>query len=36
MEMQAPSTGARLIALLRAHPSLRGTLVELPGPASER
>ncbi len=26
-------TGARLIALLRAHPSLRGTLVELPGPA---
>lgn len=25
--------GARLIALLRAHPSLRGTLVELPGPA---
>jgi 2,7-dihydroxy-5-methyl-1-naphthoate 7-O-methyltransferase len=26
-------TGARLIALLRAHASLRGTLVELPGPA---
>jgi 2,7-dihydroxy-5-methyl-1-naphthoate 7-O-methyltransferase len=26
-------TGARLIALLRGHSSLRGTLVELPGPA---
>lgn len=27
-------SGARLIALLRAHPWLRGTLVELPGPAA--
>jgi 2,7-dihydroxy-5-methyl-1-naphthoate 7-O-methyltransferase len=27
-------TGARLIALMWAHPSLRGTLVELPGPAA--